>query len=83
MHRRTYAPSYGIVLKSGIGFKVKTGYAMYDSWLPLGTPISNSWKTPVYAGESSEMEFYWYDVDSATRLAAGVVSLATALLAFF
>lgn len=84
MQKTTTRPDYQIYTKAGVGFPVKTGYAIFGDYYTLGTPISNAWEQPIVSDESErEMEFYWYGVEGATRLAAGAVSIVTALVAFF
>ena len=52
MDREVWSPNYGLELKSGVGFPVKTGYRMYDPWYTLGQDLSYSWASPVREAES-------------------------------
>ena len=84
-HRNQWPQGEYIQLKSGIGYPVQLGYALYNPTYALGSNLldkwANSWSAnqPVYQGESEVLEFYWYVIDGATKLAAA----ATAALTLF
>ena len=72
-HRNQYPQGEYIELKSGIGYPVQLGYAIYNPTYRLGTDLldkwtNNSWSAlqPVYQGESEVLEFYWYLLEGAT-----------------
>ena len=43
MQRIYWMPSYGLVLKSGVGFPVKVGYRIFDPSYTLGADLVH-WK---------------------------------------
>ena len=65
-------------MKNDIGYAVKMGYRVYNTTYSLG---SSKWSSGVAIkeAESDWMEFYWWDIESATSLATGL-ALFTVLL---
>ena len=79
MQRLSSTSSSEFDLKSGLEYKVSIGYAIYDTGdfnIANDLMTDSGWQAeqPLYWGESAEIVFYWWNIDSA----AGVLSTAIA-----
>ena len=66
-------------VKNDIGYAVRMGYRVYNTTYSLG---STKWSSgpAITEAESDWMEFYWWDIESATSLATGLTLFAILLM---
>ena len=81
MEREPNASESHIDLKNEVGYRVQVGYRIYNSTYAGKVLGASNWNSEraLYEGQSGWLEFYWWDIDSATTLAAVVVT-PTAIL---
>lgn len=64
-------------IKNGVGYPVTVGYKVYNYSNTLReASVSNTDNEAINEGESGQLEFFWWDIDTA-----GATTLLSALVA--